>query len=475
MGWTRREYPQNLDDWEAGDWEAFFSESEPELPGDAVADDGYEDAPPDLVGVAEAGTSSGGTGEHGSDSSPALTPDEWVDWHFDDSGYYAYITLNGTRELVQRWVAALHDAGYKGSFFGRSVRPADNGRRYDWYVRVMTTDGKKPDRGSVIALFGEPPRHGPAEVYVANRRLRQQLAELERRYQVVREADAINRQRVARLLARLKQVIAEWQFAQSANEAHTREIQRLKAEVQRLTEAQREVYEQLQLQAERAREAELSRAELERTTVPLVQFETERRAWLEKNALLETELQELREKYARMAADLKDFEVLYQEKEEETHSLRERVQALENELAILQAQFDMEEADRVLPAEGAHGDDRAGTGWSARIDRHVLRQFIEIFAPNVELVGGSVDFIAMELKDPTDCLRKIAALSRGERMLGERFESASDFLKLRFKTGRDHGGRLYYRRLGNGKCRILVSHKSQQARDEVRLKNLTGL
>lgn len=106
------EYPQDLDDWEASNWEAFYSESEPELPGDAVGDDGYEDASRDLVGVAEAGTSGGGTGEHGSDSPPALTPDEWVDWHFDDSGYYAYITLNGTRELVQRWVTALHDAGW---------------------------------------------------------------------------------------------------------------------------------------------------------------------------------------------------------------------------------------------------------------------------------------------------------------------------------------------------------------------------
>ncbi len=51
-------------------------------------------------------------------------------WHYDDTGYYAYVLLNGDEDLRDRAIKHLNSRGIKPLAVGRSHRPADNGERY---------------------------------------------------------------------------------------------------------------------------------------------------------------------------------------------------------------------------------------------------------------------------------------------------------------------------------------------------------
>jgi hypothetical protein len=57
-------------------------------------------------------------------------------WHYDDTGWYAYVLLNGDKALRDATADELRRAGISYLIPGRSHKPADNGKRYEWYVRV---------------------------------------------------------------------------------------------------------------------------------------------------------------------------------------------------------------------------------------------------------------------------------------------------------------------------------------------------
>lgn len=75
------------------------------------------------------------------------------DYYFDSSGYYSYILLNGTPELLKSVIAQLPKHHLRCLHDGRSRRSADNRQQYDWFIRVEKSDGQWPTFGEVISFF----------------------------------------------------------------------------------------------------------------------------------------------------------------------------------------------------------------------------------------------------------------------------------------------------------------------------------
>lgn len=90
------------------------------------------------------------------------------DYHYDGSGYYGYLLINGDEQKRDRLLQALgkgpQENGLGWHRYGKSFRPANNGRTYDWYIRLHHGGPEKPSAQEVDDLLREhlqPPQPAP--------------------------------------------------------------------------------------------------------------------------------------------------------------------------------------------------------------------------------------------------------------------------------------------------------------------------
>ncbi|MCY4023740.1 MAG: hypothetical protein OXF32_09850 [Anaerolineaceae bacterium] len=90
------------------------------------------------------------------------------DFHYDNSGYYGYIVFNGDEQTRDRLRNALgqgrqsHGLGWYR--YGKSFRPANDGRMYDWYIRLHSGGNEKPAAKAVdefLRSYLQPPASSP--------------------------------------------------------------------------------------------------------------------------------------------------------------------------------------------------------------------------------------------------------------------------------------------------------------------------
>ncbi len=90
------------------------------------------------------------------------------DFHYDNSGYYGYIVFNGDEQTLGRLRNALgqgrQSQGLGWYRYGKSFRPANDGRMYDWYIRLHSGGNDKPAAKAVddfLRSFLQPPAPAP--------------------------------------------------------------------------------------------------------------------------------------------------------------------------------------------------------------------------------------------------------------------------------------------------------------------------
>ena len=57
-------------------------------------------------------------------------------FHYDDSGYYAYILLKCDKPVLENIVQRLTPPKRVKPFHGKSSKPANDGKQYDWFIRI---------------------------------------------------------------------------------------------------------------------------------------------------------------------------------------------------------------------------------------------------------------------------------------------------------------------------------------------------
>ncbi len=91
------------------------------------------------------------------------------DFHYDHSGYYGYIVFNGDTKTRDGLLKALGQGAQPGGLgwyrYGKSFRPANDGKMYNWYIRLHSGGNDKPAAQAVDDFLRghlEPPKPEPA-------------------------------------------------------------------------------------------------------------------------------------------------------------------------------------------------------------------------------------------------------------------------------------------------------------------------
>lgn len=170
-------------------------------------------------------------------------------FYYDYHGYYPYVMLNGDAATRQKVVEELQDAGLSCSRVGRSRRPASNGIKYDWFIRVFDPSTRqKPDKAKVEKIlyrfFGIEPveeqvKRYQQEVEASKQRLlalQERLRSLEQEIEHEREeqnfilSEALQREdRVKQLEeenANLKEQLKSWEEIVSVQEQQIKHLKK---------------------------------------------------------------------------------------------------------------------------------------------------------------------------------------------------------------------------------------------------------
>ena len=90
------------------------------------------------------------------------------DFHYDHSGYYGYIVFNGDTKTRDGLLNALGQGAQPGGLgwyrYGKSFRPANDGKMYNWYIRLHSGGNDKPTAQAVDDFLRghlEPPKPAP--------------------------------------------------------------------------------------------------------------------------------------------------------------------------------------------------------------------------------------------------------------------------------------------------------------------------
>jgi len=97
------------------------------------------------------------------------------------------------------------------------------------------------------------------------------------------------------------------------------------------------------------------------------------------------------------------------------------------------------------------------------------RDMFQLLLPNVKLLQDSAELM-FERVDTQPVIKRIRQIVFGKQN-GDVVRGASEWREMRFSTGQDDSGRIYYRIMGNDMYEILVSWKENQEKDIKYLKN----
>lgn len=338
-----------------------------------------------------------------------------VDYYYDLTGTYAYVLLNGPDERVQKVIQFLQGHDIRVTGHGKSNYPARSGRQYDWYVRVTTDGGAKPEIKTVHSLL---------KMFQTDDHLA-----VEQRPDQTRERQ--------RMLGEQKQKQEELQ-------------QRLSKTEQELERKQRE-YEVLA-----ARHAQT------KDHADEAQRQAEEKA--QQVSLLIEELGEEKKKLEDEISFSSTFATQFDEMLHDKNSLEQQYVSKCAEVDDLRAQ--LSEARERLEAQstGEVTDKRAFSS------ERMMTDVLEAIYPEVKFLRDSIDAL-ITLPDSKDALLKVRQIiTNSDVGKIKKIQAAGDWWEVYYSTGQDESGRLYFRPVDGSGYQVLVSLKEKQNKDTQYLK-----
>ncbi len=413
-------FPDDHQDWEPGDYERFYAGPDDEylegLPSDVEEELQYYE----------------------------VDPEQYVDgpserksyrWHYDNTGYYAYILFDGDAALRDDVIGKLKAKGVFALAQGRSHKPADNGRQYDWYLRVAEAIDHKlrhPRRHVVASVFGQMPlyEHDESEENLEFLRCIQQLEE-----QFERE-----RRLSDDLLVQLVE-------GQDRTADLLRSVETLSSEIRELREARQALASRVARQGWETAEAR------------------------EKAEELSSSLSEKDRELKKKEGELDDLFSEAGEVEEQASRVRTELQETKERLAA--AEYEINELRRVpKPEQGTSGSPRKST----RRAEDVLGRVLEHLLPNLQFLNKrrAVSTLVKEINNSAGALKLLKQLNSDPGSFRSRpFRTAPNWREEHYNTGVDDLGRLYYRPTSEADPSRYVVHislKDSQKADEKLLK-----
>lgn len=362
---------------------------------------------------------------------PTSPPPSNVAVFYDATGYYGYVLARRTplpfgQSEAAHLQKALLAEGIEVTKSGSSFQPASDGIQYDWYLRVRTRTGDKPQPQAVQRLLAE--FVGPAALPSADAR----VPILERNLAEARQALADTERRLV--------------LAQRALE-NARAAERRAARMAEDTRAQ--------IERERLRATETEAVLVERLAAAVAARKSTADDDLEslishlKAALAE---QRERARELKLAAEGKAKEL-----EQFVASFEPENRRLASALEEARAEAERLRASLSAPTSAA----------PAPTSKAGLKQLVEALLPRVRFHGPSFDILHKELPDPLPALSLLGEVNaNGSHRKEKAVVSASPWRRLRFRTGTSDDGRLYFaKNRVTQNLEVVVSRKGQQHED----------
>lgn len=341
-------------------------------------------------------------------------------WFYDDAGYYSYVLLNGPEDLLKSIEQILKGKGLRVLLSGKSYRPASNGVRYQWYIRVSDETGKHPSRERVQSILA------PYEIE------EEELADR------VRDLEG----QIRKLKASLDEEKLRSQTLAKRCQSLSKQNQELQAN---LGKAQARIQDDRQT---------ISNLELRLRQIQETALKPEDVAQLRQDyeGTIQALRQELESKEKELSSWIHNFDPEIQERDRRIIDLESQVRDLRNELAI------KEEEKRQLIEQMHETQERQEARAEKGDTERLFSDMLSLLFPNVEFLGGSVDTLWREIQDPIRLLRE---LKRLPEMKAKRVQGAKEWLELRIEGD----WRLYFRQCEDSHYQMLISHKNTQKVD----------
>lgn len=355
-------------------------------------------------------------------------------WFFDDSGYYSYVLLDGSENEFAEIQNSLQRAGIRVLLAGPSHRPARNNRQYKWYVRVSRSDRPgiaKPSLeqitevlSPVLVTHARPDR--PDMIHeLQTGESDDQLRESEAKTQHLENLLALAR-------AQLRQLSSELEHMQAVQERYKRLSVEWSSQIGELQAYRRENSEL------RTRLVHVSNRFQTSDEIVAVQSE------------YEIIVQQVQEKLDRKEAEFVEWLALV---DQEIDAKNARIIDQENQLA--EVRFEKEQ----LIESAQHFQIIDTTSQAAQGTYDLFRETVQILMPEVELIGGSYEYLWQGTSRPQRLLSEVRGLDYAK---GTRVRGAPHWLERR----PDRVSRIYYRRsAASGRRYVLISHKKSQLSD----------
>ena len=323
----------------------------------------------------------------------------------------------------------LRKNGLRISQAGQSYRPASNGTKYKYYLRVSDESDNKPDPEqvrSILAAHEAPAEQGTAQTTELTK-LSKELAARERELARLRSELSAEKQRQRRVAQRL--------------DAVTRQNQELRSNSRSARQEHRRAVNELELELRRIREAALP---------------PETAAQIRKRS--EDEIEALRRD---VEAREKDLAAYHESFDPEIRELESKVTDLERMNAELEAQVAVLSKFRADDTGGASTPTVADEAGKEDSKQRFL-EVIGVLLDNIEFLRGSLDTLWHEMPDLKAVLRALKGIGGNIRSLNpKRVRSTKGWWELHVSGD----WRLYFKKRSEAKCPVFISHKNSQKKD----------
>ncbi len=211
------------------------------------------------------------------------------DFHYDHSGYYGYIVFNGDTKTRDGLLNALGQGAQPGGLgwyrYGKSFRPANDGKMYNWYIRLHSGGNDKPAAQAVDDFLR---RHLKPE----------QMQEQPESQKLVQDLFSETLGHYEKSVAEIKQGFSELKSEIQASTATKAELEELRSRLEVAEEA-KERAEQARAEVENALNVKQAELEATQTESPGDQF------WHQKYNESEATIQKLKKELKSKSNEVK--------------------------------------------------------------------------------------------------------------------------------------------------------------------------
>ena len=396
-----------------------------------------------------------------------------AEWYVETNTFGHYLLFDGSESVVEAVLTRLDARDLTVRRHGRSHRPADNGTRYDWFVRLAD----EGERGEMLVRLrralepeGQAEAEAEAETLEEREAIEGLVAECASSSQSLEPSGTSMLPELIQLRSRLAESeteLAKWR-EQAARERAMRQ-----GEAMRASNAERTLFDvrgQLNAANERSRSLERSaKITVKRLRERLRDLQSTRTD--PENSIDHEYLSvELKKADCKIDELLCEVEKLEAERDQTLEmAVREEKQRVlvEQELVNLQGESQTERTPAAirdpLPNDGLTSAENDEPSPPRRGVHQQLRKYIGAVLklwPRLRFHDDCIDTIVLRFSDPSTLFKLLSDLNGGADLARKKLCNVEGWFEVdkHIATGRCRRGRLYVRPT-NDRCEIFVHYK----------------